>query len=154
VEAADIAAFVAAGASVAALAVSVYSVRHTTKQAAHLELAKWSRERLSEDVDEVLHVCRQLEYDLKFAEEDVPRPTLYTDEFHKKLVGLSHVAPPRLAAAAQQLQPAAQHAGIWLTAWADPPSYADPDSRDDHRKTLQAAREAFHKAAQAEMGMR
>ncbi len=150
----DIGAVVAAVASLGALATGIYAARYTSRQTARLELAKWYRERLSADVTEILHVCRDMEGRLMHAQEDVPSPTLYTDEFHKQLVGLSHVAPPRLAAATYELQVAAQNAGMWLSALADPASYANTDSRTYHRDRLATTSEAFRRAAQAEMGMR
>jgi hypothetical protein len=59
-DAGDIAAFIAAGASIAALGTSIYGVHHTTGAAARLELTKWSREKLAPDVNTVLAAASQL----------------------------------------------------------------------------------------------
>ena len=59
VDAGDIAAFIAAGASIGALGTSLWTARYTSQQTQRLKSLKWSRERLVDTVQSIVVDCQK-----------------------------------------------------------------------------------------------
>lgn len=180
-DAGDIAAIVAAVASIAALGVSIYSVRHTTKAAERLEHVKWSRERIADTVQSLMLEARthadliQLIGGFSEAALRASDPRIDQDQHqmlvalkedllaigatNERLVELSLVARTRLAQAALHLQEALGEGFVAIHSYqrrVSPghrkQSLGEPNWDEIDRK-IERAVEDFHAAARAELGV-
>lgn len=96
-------AVVAMVASAGALGTSIYAVRHSSRAAKELELAKWSRESLTGDVRTVLAACERLDYEIATVTPGRDFGDWLTPEYQAALGNLSYAAPKKLSKAAKTL---------------------------------------------------
>lgn len=157
-EAADVAAFVAAGASIGALGTSIYGVRHTTKAAARLERVRWTRERLIDSTRSLLNTCRML-VAVMFSENVLKYPVERGESELSMAPQILHEAPQKLSEATMDLIMTAQLC-LWKLTEAGAGQEPTPKLTREHaveldrcRKDLMTAIEKYEIAVRDEFGL-
>ncbi len=143
-DAGDIAAFIAAGASVGALVTSLWTAWYTTRQAARLERVRWSRERLADAMPRVLRLAQDRRQRLNA--ESVPP----NEELEVHLQELALRSSPRLSRAALDLADVLNQ--VSHEARVNGPRYSDKDWTKAQAK-YGAALERFQRAVNRELGL-